>query len=241
MKLFNLDSPLMQALSRVADIMLLNVLTFICCIPIVTAGASLTAMHYMCLKMVRNEETYLVKGFFKSFRENFKQATIIWVIQLIVFLVLGYDFFIMYTSENGLHIVLQVLIFIVTILTLLTSSFVYPILAKFVNTVPQTIKNALYVSIMQLPKSILMIIMSVAPIFLIFFVPQAVPLVLCFCFSLPAYLFAKLYNKFFKKLEDRVMEELGPVETVEDPDAEDERIFKDELDPALQSIRDEMN
>ena len=118
MKLFNLDSPLMQALSRVADIMLLNVLTFICCIPIVTAGASFTAMHYMCLKMVRNEETYLVRGFFKSFKENFGQATVIWLIQLVVFFILGYDFFIMYTSEEGLNIVLQVLIFIVTILAL---------------------------------------------------------------------------------------------------------------------------
>lgn len=241
MKLFNLDSPLMQALSRVADIMLLNVLTFICCIPIVTAGASFTAMHYMCLKMVRNEETYLVRGFFKSFKENFGQATVIWLIQLVVFFILGYDFFIMYTSEEGLNIVLQVLIFIVTILALLTFSFVYPVLARFVNTVPRTIKNALFVSIMQLPKAILNIILSAVPIFLVLYVPQVIPLVLFFGFTLPAYLHAKLYNKFFKKLEDRVMEEMGPAEPVADPDAEDERIFKDELDPALQSIRDDNN
>ncbi len=239
MKLFNLDSPLMQALSRVADIMLLNVLTFICCIPIVTAGASFTAMHYMCLKMVRNEETYLVRGFFKSFKENFGQATVIWLIQLVVFFILGYDFFIMYTSEEGLNIVLQVLIFIVTILALLTSSFVYPVLARFVNTVPRTIKNALFVSIMQLPKAILNIILSAVPIFLVLYVPQVIPLVLFLGFALPAYLHAKLYNKFFKKLEDRVMEEMGPAEPATDSDEEDERIFKDELDPALQSIRDD--
>ena len=241
MKIFNLDSPLMQALSRVADVMWLNVLTFICCIPIVTAGASFTAMHYMCLKMARNEETYITRGFFKSFRENFKQATCIWLLQLVVFLILGYDFFLMYASEEGLHIVLQVMIFIVTILVALTSSFVYPILARFVNTVPKTIKNALYVSIMQLPKSILMIIMSVLPIVLVLYVPQVIPLVMMFGFSLPAYIFAKLYSKFFKKLEDRVMEEMSPMEPVADPDAEDERIFRDELDPALQSIRDENN
>ena len=241
MKLFNLDSPLMQALSRVADIMLLNVLTFICCIPIVTAGASFTAMHYMCLKMVRNEETYLVRGFFKSFKENFGQATVIWLIQLVVFFILGYDFFIMYTSEEGLNIVLQVLIFIVTILALLTSSFVYPVLARFVNTVPKTIKNAMFVSIMQLPKAILNITLSVVPILLVLYVPQVIPLVLFFGLALPAYLHAKLYNKFFKKLEDRVTEEMGPAEPATDPDAEDERIFKDELDPALQSIRDDNN
>ena len=59
MKLFDLDSPLTQALNKVADLLWLNVLTMICCIPVVTAGASLTALHYMALKMARNEECYL--------------------------------------------------------------------------------------------------------------------------------------------------------------------------------------
>ena len=80
MKFFNLDSPVMQALGKMADLMWLNILTLICCIPVVTAGASLTAMHYMALKIVRNEECYITKGFFKSFKENFKQATLIWLL-----------------------------------------------------------------------------------------------------------------------------------------------------------------
>ena len=239
MKLFSMDSPLMQALSRIADILWLNVLTLICCIPIVTAGASFTAMHYMCLKMARNEETYISKGFFKSFKENFRQATIIWLIQLVVILVIGYDFFIMYTSQEGLNIVVQVPIFIATILVALTSTFVYPILARFVNTIPHTIKNALFVSIMQLPKTLLMILMSVLPVVLLLYVPQLVPLTLMFCFSLPAYLFAKLYNNFFKKLEEKVLAEHPVIEETADDAKEDERIFKDELDPALASIKDE--
>ena len=72
MKFFNLDSPVMQALGKMADLMWLNILTLIFCIPVVTVGASLTAMHYMALKIVRNEECYITKGFFKSFKENFK-------------------------------------------------------------------------------------------------------------------------------------------------------------------------
>lgn len=73
MKIFDLDSPLMQVLNKVADLMWLNVLTLICCIPIFTAGASLTAMNYMALKIVRGEECYITRGFFKSFKMNFKQ------------------------------------------------------------------------------------------------------------------------------------------------------------------------
>ncbi len=55
MKLFNLDSPLMRALGKMADLMWLNILTMVCCIPVFTIGASLTALHYMALKIVRDE------------------------------------------------------------------------------------------------------------------------------------------------------------------------------------------
>ena len=56
-KLFNIDSPVMRFLGKVADLMILNLVTLLCCIPVVTIGASLTAMHYVLLKMVRNEES----------------------------------------------------------------------------------------------------------------------------------------------------------------------------------------
>ena len=61
MKLFNLDSPLMQALNKMADLMWLNILTMICCIPIITIGPAMTALHYMALKMARNEECYITR------------------------------------------------------------------------------------------------------------------------------------------------------------------------------------
>lgn len=62
-KFFDIDSPLMQFLNKVADLMLLNLLTLICCIPLITAGAALTAAHYVVLKMRRNEEGYIAKDF----------------------------------------------------------------------------------------------------------------------------------------------------------------------------------
>ena len=81
-KIFSLDSPFVQFMNRVADIMWLNILFVICCIPVITIGASVTAMYYVTLKMVRNEESYITKSFFKSFKLNFKQATAIWLIIL---------------------------------------------------------------------------------------------------------------------------------------------------------------
>ena len=92
--LFDLDSPVMRFLSKMADLIILNLLAFVCCLPIFTIGASMTALHYVLLKIVRNEEGYVVRGFFKAFKSNFKQATVIWLILLAVLFVLLGDFMI---------------------------------------------------------------------------------------------------------------------------------------------------
>ena len=234
MKFFNLDSPVMQALGKMADMMWLNILTLICCIPIITAGASLTALHYMALKIVRNEECYITRGFFKSFKENFKQATIIWLLMLVVIILLVGDFLIMKYSGLEFSKVLQIIIVAVGVLFAFTAMFVFPVLAKFDNTTWRTIKNAFLMSIMQFPKTILMVILFAIPPVVFVLFPQVIPIVIMFGFSLPAWLSAKLYNKFFQKLEDQILEANSPAEEAEeDSEGEDERIFKDELDESL--------
>lgn len=234
MKFFNLDSPVMQALGKMADMMWLNILTLICCIPIITAGASLTALHYMALKIVRNEECYITRGFFKSFKENFKQATIIWLLMLVVIILLVGDFLIMKYSGLEFSKVLQIIIVAVGVLFTFTAMFVFPVLAKFDNTTWRTIKNAFLMSIMQFPKTILMVILFAIPPVVFVLFPQVIPIVIMFGFSLPAWLSAKLYNKFFQKLEDQILEANSPAEEAEeDSEGEDERIFKDELDESL--------
>ena len=66
MKLFNLDSPVMVFLSKGANLMILNVLTIICCIPIFTAGAAITALYYVTIKMARGDDPYIIKGYFRQ-------------------------------------------------------------------------------------------------------------------------------------------------------------------------------
>ena len=61
---FNLDSSFMIFLSNLVDVIILNIVCLICCIPIVTIGPAITAMHYVTLKMVKNENGYTVKTFF---------------------------------------------------------------------------------------------------------------------------------------------------------------------------------
>lgn len=231
MKLFDLDSPLMQGLGKVADLLLLNMLALFCCIPVVTVGASLTALHYMALKMARNEECYIARGFFKSFKQNFKQATLIWLLMLFMIVVLGVDFLIMNNSGVEFHIVIRVIITVFALFIFCGSVYVFPVLAKFENTIWRTVKNAFLMSIMQLPKTILMIILYIFPAVFLVFLPQLAPFAFFFGISVPAWLSAKLYSKLFKKLEDQIQKQVQPVE--EESEDEDERIFRDELDESL--------
>lgn len=233
MKIFNLDSPFMQGLSRMADLLILNLIAGICCIPIVTIGASMTALHYMSLKMARNEECYIVKGFFKSFKDNFKQATIIWLIFLAAIAVLFIDFIIMNNLGESVNGIVRVLITIVGVILLFTLTFVFPTLAKFDNPVWRTIKNAFVISVLQFPKAILMIVVNIVPWAILMTSIRWAPLPLFFGLSVPAYVGAMLYNKFFKKLEEQIEAANAEAAPAEEKVEEDDRIFHDEVDEGI--------
>jgi uncharacterized membrane protein YesL len=231
MKIFNLDSPLMVFLGRVADLMIINILTLLCCIPIITIGPAFTAAHYVSLKMVRNEDCYIVRSYFKSFKENFKQATIIWLLILVAILVMVGDFYIITKSGLEFSNVMKIVIIVVGVIVLMTTVYVFPVLARFENTIIATLKNAFLMSVLQLLKTALMLVLYVAPFILAIFVYQAVPVVMLLGISVPIYVSAMLYNGFFQKIEGRVLE--AQEETAEPEEDDPDRIFSDKLDEAL--------
>ena len=215
MGIFKLDSPITRFLMRVADLMILNVVAMACCFPVITVGASLTALHYMSLKMVRGEEGYLMKGFFKSFKDNFKQATIIWVILLLAVMLVVLDFVIMAKSGLEFGTFIKVVICVIAVLLACIFIYVFAILAKFDNTVKNTIKNALFMSIHQFPQTVLMLIIYLVPVVIILLIPEGLPLVFMFGLTFPVYMSALLYNKFFKKLEESVIAAHTPAQEEE--------------------------
>ena len=231
-KLFDLDSPLMRVLNKAADLMWLNILVIFCSLPVFTAGAALTAAHYVALKLRRNEEGYISKEFFKAFKMNFKQSTLIWLMLLGLGAIFATDFYIMRTNEDlGLPQIVQILVMVAFILYIFLLVWVFPMQAKFINNIKRTLKNALAMSMIQLPKTILMILFYVLPWVILWFALRLFPIVLVYCFSIPIFGSAVLYNKIFKTLEDRILsrqaEENGKTE--ESAQEEDsERIFSDE-------------
>ena len=131
------------------------------------------------------------------------------------------------------HIALKILIGIVAAIGIFTSLYVFAVQAKFENTIRQTIKNAFLMSLMQFPKTLLMVILYVLPYFIGYIFPQIIPIVFLLCLSGPIFCSALLYNKFFKKLEDRVL--YG--EEGENAQPDDDVIFKDEPDASLEEVQ----
>lgn len=170
-RIFNMDNKFFTFMGRIADLIILNLLCIVCCIPIVTIGPAITAMFYVTMKMVRNEEAYIVKGFFHSFKENLKQGIIINIITLAAFIMLSLDISLVRAMEGTMYKVLFYIFLVLLFLSMLIYLYIYPVLAKFYNTIKHTFINAFLMSIRHLPYSFLMIVISLVP-FAILFIPS---------------------------------------------------------------------
>ncbi len=234
MSIFNMDSSFMRGLGKIADLMILNVLTLLLCLPVVTGGAAITALHYMCLKLVRNEESYILKGYFKSFRENFRQSTILWILLLLVAGVVAGDIVIMRYAVMEFPFVVRVGILIMGFVVVCTALYAFPMQAKFANPIKATVKNAFMASLTQFPKTFLMILLLFVGPIMILISGRLAPVVFFFGLSFHAYVSALLYNKFFQRLED-----MCPRDASENRDGEEDgRIFHDKIDRTIEEKND---
>lgn len=154
------DSPVMAFFNKLADLILLNLIFIICCIPIVTIGAAVTAMYYVCIISIRQGDGYVVKRFFESFKRNFKQATLIWVPMLIIAIIMGFDLFFWYQMGTGFSKIMFVLSMIVEFMLVTISLYIFPVLAKLEGNIRTTIKNAAAFSIGYFQYTVILILFT---------------------------------------------------------------------------------
>ena len=200
---FSIDSPLMRTMSKVADLMILNLLVIVTCIPVITIGASLSAMHYVLIKINRNEGTSVAVMFFKSFKENFAQATILWFINIAGLFLFAYDVYIFFFANNTLPVLVLIFVLAVGVLFVMTSMYFYPLQARFINPVPKTVRNAFFVMVLNFPKSVLTVLIYMIPIGLLILTTYFIPIVFLFGISVPGFFAVKLYSKVFAKIEPK--------------------------------------
>ncbi len=202
--IFDYEGPFVSFFERLADIVILNVIFMICCIPVFTIGAAVTALSAITQKMSRKEEGYIVKGFFKAFKENFLQATAIWLILLFFSVVFAADMRILGSVGTfPLQMVLRCMLFILGFLCIFEYIYVFPLLAKFDNTIVNTMRNALLLALRYLPWTVVLILMNVLPLIAGYvYIRFGVPFYLLMGFSLislaNSYIFKRLFDPLIK-------------------------------------------
>lgn len=156
--IFSLDGKLYKTLDKLADCLILNLLWLLCCIPIATIGAANTALYYTTQKVLRKEEGSVWSTYWRTFRSNFKQGTILGIIFLVLMTVLGLDLYFAYILEGSLSVmrVFYVLIPIILLVVLTWSIYCFAYIAHIEDRLGTVLKNCFLICITNLPRVILL-------------------------------------------------------------------------------------
>jgi uncharacterized membrane protein YesL len=218
-KIFDINSKFMQIAMKAADLVILNVLTLLCCIPILTIGPAFAAMHYTLLKLYRDEEGGIFKTFFHGFAANFKQGVALTFVYLLFFGILFLDYQFGSRTEGIMRLVLYALPFL-ALIGGLSLCWVFPLLSRYRNTVFGTIKTTLAATLAHPFKSLMMTALMIAPFLLLLATNLGVPVIATFGLSLCGFLRAMLYDPIFKMLE-KAREPEEEEDTDEEPEEEE--------------------
>lgn len=215
MKLFDPNSPLMTALGKLADVVICNIMFCLFSIPVVTVGAALTALFTCMQQLISEEETesdgLIFRTFWRAFRQNFKQATLLWLICLLAFAFLGIYYWITQSMTGTVGRVYQVTFYILALVFLFGFLYIFPLQARFRNKLRYTLRNAWLLSIAALPWTLLALLILIAAVYLTFFLNpgggnMAVYLWAVCGFGIVAYLDSFFFRRAFRKIRpERLM------------------------------------
>ena len=213
--MLDLDGPLVRALSDLNTLVILNILTALFCIPVITAGASVAAMHYVIMEMFENRGDGVAKEFWKRFKENLRNATPVWLILLAAAVFIYMDCRIIMGGQMGLPRAMLVPLYIGAFIEASIAVYAFPLTARFVYSTGATFKNSAILAVANFPRTVLMVLYHVIMPYLLFNVSRLLPLFFLVGISLPAYFSALLYMPVIRKMigepePDEDMPEDGP-------------------------------
>lgn len=207
MGIFNVDGKMMRSFGKVTDMICLSFLFLISCIPVITIGTAVTALYYTVNKVIKNDNGYISKEYIKSFKKNFKQSTLVWLLVLVLSCILGADMYILQTwGENGSKLgILSVVILILGAFFVAWVLYLFAYMARFENTIRQTMKNAFLMELVHLPWTIVLIGMAFAFALLVYMLPVALIFVPALFTLLENLILEKIFWKYMSE-EDREAE-----------------------------------
>lgn len=201
MGVFSVDGGVARFLTRLGNLFVLNLLTIVCSIPIFTIGAAMTALYTSTLRLARNEEGALAAGYFKAFKENFKQATIVWMCAGAAILFMSFDIWLLQSLTGSFGQVYRIVLFVLILLFTLELVYIFALLARFENTIKNTIKNAVVLSVGKLVPAILILIGTILPVLVLMISYRFVIIDILIGASGPAYLASLYFTKLFQRFE----------------------------------------
>lgn len=201
---FNLDNPVMRFLTKLFDVMYLSILWVVFSMPIVTIGASTTAMYYTSVKVIRRDRGYVFQEFWKSFKVNFVQATISWVLVVAGVLLFYSNMRFAYGLEGKMGTLLTVLYAFMGALVVGCGIYLFPVLSRFTMKMRALLKTSLFLFFKHFPRSVLLVVIVAAGVFAMYLVRFSffvVPACTALVFSLVMEPILKLYTPH-EKVED---------------------------------------
>lgn len=160
----------MEALTFVGRLILVNICFLVCCIPVVTIGASCTALYTVTLAQAENRDmTSALQKFFEAFKRNFVQSTVLWLIMLAFGAALYFDFRAVTVGQLADNKLMSILFVVGAVCYVPTLTFLFPVQAKFDNKIFNTLKNALALGFAKFPQMLLMAVLNLLPVIILYF------------------------------------------------------------------------
>ncbi len=204
--MFNPDNPFMQFLSRVGELVILNFIFMLCCIPVVTAGAAAAALQKAAQSILYEEEVPITQVYLRAFKENFKQATLCWLVILFILLAMGCNAILLNTLFVGNTVkVLGAVLAVLTLAVLCVASVLFPMMVRYENRLMDHVKNATILAVIKLPRVLAMTALNLFPVLVAWFSFEVLRSTLVFWlfigFGFTSYMSACLMKKPFAEIE----------------------------------------
>jgi len=200
-RFFDANNPVMQFLSRLVDMAVLNLMTIACMIPIVTAGAAITAMNNVLIHLVRKDETYVWKMFIASFKQNLKQGIGLGLLFTAIFAFAGLELMMLHSVDAKSSTMFMIIITVICLCVVAIGIYTFALLSRYENTVRGTMINAVSLALGHIPRTLGMLAVLVAWAALLWLLHGIFLLVLLYGLTIPGYLCTKIYDPIFRSLE----------------------------------------
>lgn len=199
--IFDPENKMMQIGVKFADLLLVNAMTMLLCIPVITAGAAFSALHYMALRILRDEQTGVIREYWHAFRQNLQQGTQLLLIYLGIGMVLGCDIYLIAADMINWGQYFNLLVLAVTAVYLISLVWIFVLQSRYTYGIRDMIKYSLVLGFRNILPSVAMVILTAAPIALFLVSAKAVPFVLLMGAGMSAFLQAMLYSRVMDRFE----------------------------------------